>query len=140
MVGGQHVDLYLGDDVRDLKALEYIHRRKTGALFEAAARLGVRLGRGSEDLEELASAYARNLGLAFQIKDDLLDVTGTAEELGKDVGKDSEHATFVGRLGLAESEEIMYRLLDTARESAAAVPETSDLLIQLCDYVGTRTQ
>ena len=140
MVGGQHVDLYLGDDVRDLKALEYIHRRKTGALFEAAGRLGVRLGRGSEELEELASAYARNLGLAFQIKDDLLDVTGTTEELGKDVGQDSDHATFVGRLGLAESEEIMYRLLDTARESAAAVPETSDLLIQLCDYVGTRTK
>ncbi len=139
MVGGQHVDLYLTDQVRDLKALEYIHRHKTGALFEAAARLGVRLADGSEELEELASAYARNLGLAFQIKDDLLDVTGTAEELGKDVGQDAANATFVGRLGLAESEEIMHRLLDTARESADRAPAASALLIELCDYVGTRT-
>lgn len=140
MVGGQHVDLYLDDSGRDLKALEYIHRLKTGALFEAAARLGVRLGGGADDLEELASAYARNLGLAFQIKDDLLDVTGTEEELGKDVGQDSAHATFVGRLGLAESEEIMHRLLDTARDSARQIPESGDLLVDLCDYVGTRTQ
>jgi geranylgeranyl diphosphate synthase type II len=139
MVGGQHVDLYLTDQVRDLKALEYIHRHKTGALFEAAARLGVRIADGGEDLEELASAYARNLGLAFQIKDDLLDVTGTAEELGKDVGQDTANATFVGRLGLAESEEIMHRLLDTARESADRAPVASALLIELCDFVGTRT-
>lgn len=139
MVGGQHVDLYLTDEVRDLKALEYIHRHKTGALFEAAARLGVRLAGGGEDLEELASAYARNLGLAFQIKDDLLDVTGTAGELGKDVGQDAANATFVGQLGLAESEEIMHRLLDTARESAGQAPSTSALLTELCDYVGTRT-
>lgn len=140
MVGGQHVDLYLDDGGRDLKALEYIHRHKTGALFEAAARLGVRIGEGDEDLEELASVYARNLGLAFQIKDDLLDVTATPEELGKDVGQDSAHATFVGRLGLAESEEIMHRLLDTAREAAARAPVSSGLLTELCDYVGTRTQ
>jgi geranylgeranyl diphosphate synthase type II len=139
MVGGQHVDLYLEEGGRDLKALEYIHRLKTGALFEASARLGVRIGGGSEDLEELASAYARNLGLAFQIKDDLLDVTGTAEELGKDVGQDARHATFVGRLGLAESEEIMHRLLDTSRDAARRVPESGALLVELCDYVGTRT-
>jgi geranylgeranyl diphosphate synthase type II len=140
MVGGQHVDLYLDDGGRDLKALEYIHRHKTGALFEAAARLGVRIGEGDEELEELASVYARNLGLAFQIKDDLLDVTATAEELGKDVGQDAEHATFVGRLGLAESEEIMHQLLNTAREAAGRVPVSAGLLTELCDYVGARTQ
>jgi geranylgeranyl diphosphate synthase type II len=140
MVGGQHVDLHLADKVRDLKAMEYIHRYKTGALFEAAARLGVRLAEGDEDLEELAAAYARNLGLAFQIKDDLLDVTGTEEEVGKDVGQDAAHATFVGRLGLAESEEIMHQLLDTARESANRAPHAAELLIELCDYVGTRTK
>lgn len=138
MVGGQHVDLYLEDGVRDLKALEYIHRLKTGALFEAAARLGVRLGGGDEELEELASSYARNLGLAFQIKDDLLDVTGSEAALGKDVGQDAAHATFVGKLGLAESEEIMHRLLDTARESAARAGEPGPLLAELCDFVGSR--
>ncbi|RKZ14283.1 hypothetical protein DRQ53_11895 [bacterium] len=140
MVGGQHVDLHLEDGARDLKALEYIHRLKTGALFEAAARLGVRLGGGDEELEDLASSYARNLGLAFQIKDDLLDVTGSESELGKDVGQDKEHATFVGQLGLAESGEIMQRLLDTARESAQLAPQRGQLLAELCDFVGSRTK
>ncbi len=140
MVGGQHVDLNLEDGARDLKALEYIHRLKTGALFEAAARLGVRLGGGDEELEDLASAYARNLGLAFQIKDDLLDVTGSESELGKDVGQDKEHATFVGQLGVAESGEIMQRLLDTARESAQLAPQRGQLLSELCDFVGSRTK
>ena len=138
MVGGQHVDLHLPDGERDLQALEYIHRHKTGVLFEAAARLGVRLGEGDEDLEELASVYARNLGLAFQIKDDLLDVQATPEEMGKDAGQDRDHANFVSRLGESESEEIMHQLLSTAREAAARAPRASDLLVAVCDYVGVR--
>lgn len=138
MVGGQHVDLHLPDDQRDLEALEYIHRHKTGVLFEAAARLGVRLGGGSDGLEEIASVYARNLGLAFQIKDDLLDATSTAEELGKDARQDAAHASFVAQLGLAESEEIMHRLLGTAREMIHRVPSTAGLLAAVCDYVAIR--
>lgn len=142
MIGGQHVDLHLENEARDLEALEYIHRHKTGVLFEAAATLGVRMGGGSSAVEEIASVYARNLGLAFQIKDDLLDVTATPEETGKDAHQDADHATFVARLGQAESEEIMHRLLDTARASVQGLTErdapTVKLLEAVCDYVGTR--
>jgi len=142
MIGGQHVDLHLADEARDLDALEYIHRHKTGVLFEASARLGVRLGGATDGVEECAAVYARNLGLAFQIKDDLLDVTASAEQIGKDTHQDREHGTFVGRLGLAESEEIMHRLLATARESIGPLgghdPETLGLLHAVCDYVGVR--
>ena len=142
MIGGQHVDLHLDDTSRDLEALEYIHRHKTGVLFEAAAKLGVRLGGGDDGLEECAAVYARNLGLAFQIKDDLLDVTATVEQTGKDVRQDTDHATFVERLGQAESAEIMHRLLDTARSSVQGLaprnPRTVALLEAVCDYVGRR--
>ena len=143
MIGGQHVDLHLGDEARDLDALEYIHRHKTGVLFEAAARLGVRIGQGSDALEESAAVFARNLGLAFQIKDDLLDVTASPEQLGKDAQQDRERATFVARLGLAESEEIMHRLLVTAREATLPVAKidesTRGLLVAVCDYVAVRS-
>ena len=138
MVGGQHVDLHLPDDQRDLEALEYIHRHKTGVLFEAAARIGVRLGGGDDVLEEVARVYARNLGLAFQIKDDLLDVTSTPEEMGKDAGQDREHASFVARLGRAESAEIMHHLLGTARATLHDVPRGVALLASMCDYVAAR--
>lgn len=138
MVGGQHVDLHLADEDRDLEALEYIHRHKTGALFEAAARIGVRLGGGHEGLEEIARIYARNLGLAFQIKDDLLDATSTPEEMGKDAGQDRDHANFVARLGRAESEEIMQHLLETARVALTELPRASELLASVCDYVAVR--
>ena len=142
MIGGQHVDLHLDDAARDLEALEYIHRHKTGVLFEAAAKIGVRIGQGDDATEECAAVYARNLGLAFQIKDDLLDVTGTAETTGKDVGQDAGHATFVERLGAAESTEIMHRLLDTARASVQGLsrrnPTTVATLERVCDYVGRR--
>ena len=137
MCGGQHVDLHLPNQDRDLHALEYIHRHKTGVLFEAAARIGVRLSAGDENLEEKARVYARNLGLAFQIKDDLLDVTSSPEELGKDVHQDAQHQNFVSVFGVEESEEIMHRLLDTARDAARDVRE-SRLLVELCAYVGAR--
>lgn len=138
MVGGQHVDLHLPNEERDLEALEYIHRHKTGVLFEAAARIGVRLGGGPDGLEEVASVYARNLGLAFQIKDDLLDVTATPEEMGKDAGQDRAHASFVAQLGRPESEEIMHHLLHTARSAIAEMGDSGRLLAAVCDFVGTR--
>ncbi len=138
MVGGQHVDLHLDDSLRDLDHLEYVHRHKTGALFEVAGRLGVRLGGGDNALEEVAGVYAKNLGLAFQIKDDLLDATGHAAEMGKDARKDLGRATFVSALGQEVSEEIMRQLLDTARGALDHCPGADPLLAELCDYVGQR--
>jgi geranylgeranyl pyrophosphate synthase len=138
MVAGQFADLQLTEDERDLEVLEFIHRHKTGILFEACASLGVRLGGGEDSLEEVARVYARNLGLAFQIKDDLLDATGHAEEMGKDARQDRGKATFTSCLGATESEEIMHRLLDTAREAARDVPRSATLLDAVCTFVGSR--
>ena len=138
MVGGQHVDLRLPAADRGFESLEYIHSHKTGVLFEAAARIGARLGHASEKLEAAAIVYARNLGLAFQIKDDLLDATGHAEEMGKDARQDRGKPTFVSSLGSVESAEIMERLLETARQSVSDVPRVATLLRELCDFVGSR--
>jgi geranylgeranyl diphosphate synthase type II len=138
MIGGQHVDLRLPAQQRDLVRLEYIHSHKTGALFVACARLGARLGEASAGEEELAAHYARNLGLAFQIKDDLLDATGHAAEMGKDARQDRGKPTFVACLGYAESEEIMRRLLDTARAALDRLPAASAHLRSLCDYLAAR--
>jgi geranylgeranyl pyrophosphate synthase len=139
MIGGQHADLKLARDERDLLRLEYIHSHKTGALFVACARLGARLGGAGPRADGLAEAYARNLGLAFQVKDDLLDATGHAAEMGKDARQDRGKATFVACLGARESGEIMHRLLDTAREVLREVDGASPHLSALCDYVAART-
>jgi geranylgeranyl diphosphate synthase type II len=138
MIGGQHVDLHLKPQIRDLDTLEYIHRHKTGELFGACARAGVLLSKGDERLEEIAANYARNLGLAFQIKDDLLDALGHSEEMGKDARKDRGKATFVSSLGAEASEEIMNRLLATAKESLFHLESADPLLLELCSFVGSR--
>ncbi len=138
MIGGQHVDLHLATADRELQSLEYIHRHKTGVLFEACAKIGVGLGGGDDALQQRALVYARNLGLAFQIKDDLLDATGHASEMGKDARMDRGKETFVTALGDAESKEIMLRLLATARQSVHDVGPTGPRLGDLCDYVATR--
>jgi geranylgeranyl diphosphate synthase type II len=138
MIGGQHVDLHLEPEKRTLDTLEYIHRHKTGELFGACARAGVRLALADERLELIAANYARNLGLAFQIKDDLLDAYGHSQEMGKDARKDRGKATFVGTLGAEASEEIMNQLLDTARESLHHLDGADPLLLELCTFVQTR--
>jgi len=138
MIGGQHVDLHLPAQMRELDTLEYIHRHKTGGLFGACARAGVRLSKGDERLEEVAANYARNLGLAFQIKDDLLDAFGHAQEMGKDARKDRGKATFVSSLGAEASEEIMNRLLATASDSLVHLENPDPLLRELCSFVASR--
>ena len=138
MIGGQHVDLHLEPENRTLDTLEYIHRHKTGELFGACARAGVRLALADERLEEIAANYARNLGLAFQIKDDLLDAFGHSKEMGKDARKDRGKATFVSTLGAEASEEIMNQLLATARESLRHLEGADPLLLELCTFVRTR--
>lgn len=138
MVGGQHVDLELPAGERDLRALEYIHRHKTGVLFEAAAVLGVRLGGGDAAAQEVASVYARNLGLAFQVRDDLLDATGHAADMGKDPQQDRGKPTFVATLGQEESERIMHELLAASRRALGRWPRPLPELAALCQYVAER--
>jgi geranylgeranyl diphosphate synthase, type II len=106
MIGGQVVDLQMeGKDV-DLPTLQYIHAHKTGALIRASVRSGAILGGGSPADVEVLTHYGTHIGLAFQIMDDILDVRGDEQLMGKTVGKDEERrkATYPRLVGLAESE------------------------------------
>jgi geranylgeranyl diphosphate synthase type II len=105
LIGGQAVDLDSEGVKVSKETLEYIHNHKTGALFSASVRCGALLsGAGDEELQAL-SEYAKGFGLAFQITDDLLDLTGDQELLGKKPGSDlaKNKATFPGILGIGEA-------------------------------------
>jgi len=120
MIGGQVVDIQSEDKTVSKELLDYIHSHKTGALFRAAIRAGALMG-GAE-AEELAALtdYAENLGLAFQITDDILDVEGNSEKLGKTVGSDErkKKSTYPVLYGLAESKKIA---ADSVAKAVAAL-------------------
>ncbi len=119
MVGGQQADLESEGKEVDLPSLEFIHIRKTGALIVASVRAGGILGGGTEPQVKSLTDYAKHLGLAFQITDDILDVTGTRRNMGKETGKDHVRgkATYPALLGLAESKERARELVDRALSS-----------------------
>ncbi len=105
MVAGQFEDM---KPIADQAALERVHRRKTGALIQYAVRVGALLGGASQDQLATLAAYAQNLGLAFQIMDDVLDATASSAQLGKTAGKDAvqEKVTFVSLYGLEEAQRL----------------------------------
>ena len=102
MIGGQVVDITVAEDERDEALITDLQAMKTGALIDYAVRAGGLVSGAPDDHLSALSAYARDMGLAFQIQDDILDVTGDAEIVGKAVGKDANlgKATFVSILGL----------------------------------------
>ena len=119
MIAGQVTDLEsegLESSKVDENLLNYIHINKTAALIQAAIKAGVYIGRGDEDTMEAMSKYAENLGLAFQIADDILDVKGKVEELGKPVGSDSENKklTYVSLFGMVDAEAKLKELTKNA--------------------------
>lgn len=114
MVGGQVLDIQA--ESRELTEQEVIdiQSRKTGALINDACVLGVIAGGGTEDQIAAAARFAGALGMAFQIRDDMLDVIGTKEEMGKGVGTDAVKNTFVRLYGLEKCEELVQKYTDTA--------------------------
>lgn len=136
---GQAADLALSGRA-DLEELERIHAEKTGALFELAAELGS-VGGGLEAAARAAVlAYARNLGLAFQVSDDILDATATADALGKDSGRDSDlgRTTFVRVFGLEGAATLRDELLDTAVTALRPLGRRAGYLEMLAGHVRTR--
>ncbi len=109
MVGGQCVDLKSEGEEVDLELLRMMDRGKTVALIAAACRMGCIAGGGSGQLEDAAGKYAEGLGMAFQIRDDILDVLGDAEKLGKNVGMDSlrEKRNYVSLLGVDKAQALV---------------------------------
>jgi geranylgeranyl diphosphate synthase type II len=117
LIGGQALDLESRSEQLDLERLEYIHSHKTGALFIAAAELGAMAADARRRELEVVTRYAKNLGLAFQITDDLLDVEGDPAVVGKDVAKDAAKVTFVKLLGLDGARALAAELLEFAQAS-----------------------
>ena len=109
MVGGQVLDIEGESKQCTEEDILAIHSRKTGALIVAACKLGVIAGNGNDAQISAAEEFARNLGLAFQIRDDMLDVIGSAAEMGKATGTDTDKNTFVQLYGLQKCEELVAR-------------------------------
>lgn len=114
MVGGQVLDIMSEERTLTEQEVLDIQSRKTGALINAACVLGVIAGGGTEDQIAAAGGFAGCLGLAFQIRDDMLDVIGTREEMGKGVGTDAVKNTFVRLYGLDKCGELVQKYTDTA--------------------------
>jgi geranylgeranyl diphosphate synthase type II len=145
MVGGQVLDLAAeeAEGVRNVRELETIHRRKTGALFRASLRMGYHAAVGENaGLQAPATLdaldrYARAFGLCFQVTDDLLDVTGHVDRTGKRVGKDAQRGklTYPSLLGVEESRKRARELYEEAVESVRNIGPNAQPLTELARYV-----
>jgi len=146
MVGGQMEDMEAtgqidgGGDVEPEARLELIHRHKTGALLEASVELGAVLAGVAGDVRDRFARFGADLGLAFQVADDILDATATADELGKSPGKDAEAGklTYVTLYGLDDSRKKLERLEQTLVEQAAELEGDDGALGALARYVARR--
>ena len=140
MCGGQYLDTSHEGEAEDDEALSYLHSLKTGALLEAACRMGAYCGGATEAQLRAASLYARKLGMAFQIRDDVLDITATTEELGKPVGSDAENGktTFVTLLGVEGCDRLIHRYTAEAKEAVMEAFADSGFLCWLADELAER--
>ena len=139
LIGGQALDLQATDQQISFETLERIHRGKTGALFVAAAGCGaVTAGAAGETIAAL-SAYAKNLGLAFQIVDDLLDVSGDPAANGKAVRVDARKTTFVSFSGVDGARQLAAELCETADRALAPFGAKADRLRELSAFVSIET-
>ena len=140
MVGGQKIDLWAENERLDETQIIRLQRLKTGAMIAFAGEAGAILARAEPTSRQALRMYARDLGLAFQIADDILDVTGATEEIGKTAGKDVARgkATFVTLLGLEAARERARMLSDQAIAHLELFGERADALRALADFVVTR--
>ena len=141
MVGGQMVDMESeGKREIDLATLSYIHTHKTGALIRASVRAGAMLGGATKERLDALTRYGDAIGLAFQIADDILDVEGTTEELGKDAGSDQARgkATYPALVGLEASKARARELVDMALDALAPFDERAEPLRAIASYIVKR--
>lgn len=141
MVGGQALDIASENKDIPFETLRFIHNRKTGALITASVQCGALLGNASPEQFEALSKYGENIGLAFQIIDDLLNVEGTIAELGKAVGSDAHRnkATYPGFFGVEETRTMAKTAVDKAAEALSHFDQRADNLRALAAYIYQRT-
>lgn len=137
MIGGQVVDLQSEGKTIGLDELQYIHSLKTGALIRCACTIGAILAGADESAVNAMDEYAKNLGIAFQIRDDILDVKGNAETLGKPIGSDeeSDKNTYVKLCGIEKSEELVKEYSQKAKNALSPFGNKADFLLKLTDYL-----
>lgn len=138
MVGGQILDIMSEERECNAQEIIDIQVRKTGALIRSACMMGVVAGGGSEEQLNAAAEFACHLGLAFQIRDDMLDVIGTAEEMGKAVGTDATKNTFVRLYGLEKCEELVAEHTKQAIDALKAF-DCTEYMVELAQSLTTRT-
>ncbi len=142
MVGGQAADLLAEGQTPDLARVQFVHSHKTGALIAAAAHSGAILGGGDPEQVETLLRYGRRIGLAFQIADDLLNLEGKAEELGKAVGSDRIRGkmTYPAVVGPSAARQAGEKLVAEATALVAPLGPAAEPLAQLAGYIMQRTR
>jgi len=140
MVGGQTADILMEGRPVDAETLSFIHSHKTGALIGASVEIGALLGKGNDEELNHLKRYGESLGLAFQIKDDLLDVEGDQEILGKPVGSDdrNQKATYPALFGLKETKRKAQELLEQGLSELECFDESAEPLRAITRYVVER--
>ncbi len=141
MIGGQMVDMESeGKPEIDFATVQYIHTHKTGALIKASVRCGALLAGADGRREAALVRYGEAIGLAFQIADDILDIEGTTEEIGKDAGSDLERgkATYPAVIGIAESRRRAADLVDVALDALSIFDGKADPLREIAKYIVQR--
>lgn len=140
MIGGQVQDLQEEGLAVDVATLQYIHEHKTGALFRVSIRAGAILSQASQGEIAALTDYSEHFGLAFQITDDILDITGNSEKLGKPVGSDQKNqkATYPAIYGLKEARVLAEEAVQRACDSLINLPGNTKPLIKLVNYLLVR--
>ena len=144
MIGGQMIDIQSENKKIDLETLKYIHSHKTGKLIKLPIEIACIIANLEKDKREILEEYADLIGLAFQVKDDILDVEGTFEDLGKPVGSDIDlhKATYPSILGMKESKKILNDTVEKAKEIIKNKfgEEKGKVLISLADFIKNRNK
>ncbi len=141
MAGGQAVDVALTGKPISMETLDFIYRLKTGALLEASMMIGAILAGASEDEIEACRQIALDIGMAFQIQDDILDISGTPEEIGKPVGSDERNAktTYVTLYGMEAAREEVCRLSQRAGDRLITLPGEKNFFLSFIQKLEHRS-
>ena len=140
MVGGQVADMEAEGKQLTIDELEYIHKHKTGKLLEFAVLAGSILSNATEEQEEKLLEFAKYIGLAFQIRDDILDVEGTEEEIGKPIGSDvsNEKSTYTTLFTVDRAKDILEETIAKAKDAISSLQLQDEYLLSICDLIAKR--